>query len=164
MIGKEITKNFLEEVKQAITLNVYYNTDLINSKNTTELYGDYTRKNKNFEKIIKNMYGDILTQDRKTYYETQEYEALESWYKIFLSFYYILVVILLLSLIFLHNEFKTSQKIGIILLLVIYPFVINYIFTFVLGILNKIKNIIVPQSFSYNSSYFFIFYFLFFIF
>jgi hypothetical protein len=46
IIGKEITANFLEEVKKAITLNVYYNTDLINSKNTTELYSDYTRKNK----------------------------------------------------------------------------------------------------------------------
>ena len=134
MIGKEITKNFLEEVKKAITLNVYYNTDLINSKNTTELYGDYTRKNKNFEKVIKNMYGDILTQDRKTYYETQEYEVLESWYKIFMSIYYILVVIFLLGLVFLDNPFKTSQKIGILIVLVIYPFVISYIFSFIIGI------------------------------
>jgi len=151
IIGKEITANFLEEVKKAITLNVYYNTDLINSKNTTELYSDYTRKNKYFEKIIKNMYGDILTQDRKTYYETQEYESLEFWYKMFLSIYYILVIIFLLGLIFSHNQLKISQKIGIFLLLVIYPFIVNYIFSFILGVLNKIKNFVVPVSFSYTN-------------
>jgi hypothetical protein len=132
IIGQEITKNFLEEVKKAITLNVYYNTDLINSKNTTELYSDYLNKNKEFEKTIKNIHGDILTQDRKTFYETQEYDTLHFWYRIFLSIYYILVVIFLLGLIFSPNQLNGYQKIGIFILLVVYPFIINYIFSFII--------------------------------
>jgi hypothetical protein len=145
IIGEEIKKNFLEEVKKATTLNIYYNTDLINSKNTAELYTDFLNKNKEFEKTIKNIHGDILTQDRKIYYETQEYETLEFWYKFFLSVYYILVIIFVLGLIFSPNELKTYQKISILFLLIIYPFIINYIFLFIIAIFNNIKTVFSHQ-------------------
>jgi hypothetical protein len=40
-IGKLIYDKFEEEIKQAIMLNTYYNSDLINTKNTVELYKSY---------------------------------------------------------------------------------------------------------------------------
>ena len=36
--------------------------------------------------LIKKSKGDILINDRKTYYESQEYDNLKSWYQIFFIF------------------------------------------------------------------------------
>jgi len=142
IIGKEISKNFLEEVKKTITLNIFYNTDLINSKNTTELYEDYTTENKQFETIIKNKRGDILTQDRKTYYETQEYDSLGWWYNFLLSIYYILVFAFFLASILTPSKLKTIEKLGLLLCFIFYPYIMNYIFTFIIGIINKINSLL----------------------
>lgn len=135
MIGKEISAKFLEEVKKANVLNAYYNTDLINSKNTTELYDDYSSKNKHFETVIRNIHGDILTHDRKSYYENQSYEKSDSWYTILIYIYYLLVFVFLLGLIFSPNQLKLMQKIGILFIFIIYPFVMKYISSFMLNLL-----------------------------
>ena len=132
IIGKEITAKFVEEVKKATVLNTYYNTDLINSRNTSELYDDYSNKNKHFETIIRNIHGDILTSDRKSYYETQSYEKSDGWYTVLTYIYYILVFVFLLGMIFSPNQLKLIQKIGILLILIAYPFIIKYISSFML--------------------------------
>jgi hypothetical protein len=134
MICTEIKNQFLEEVNKATTLNLYYNTNLINSRNTTELYDEYTSETKSFEKTIKNMHGDILTQDRKSYYETQEYETLEGWYRILLFMYYILVIVFILGFIFVPNKLRRIEQIGILFILIFFPYIINYIVSFIMGI------------------------------
>ena len=141
-IGDEISRRFYDEVKNAQTVNNYYNTDLINSKNTFELYNNYLKENKLSEKIINNAHGDILTNDRKSFYEIQEYDMLDGWYTLFISIYYILVVVFILGLFFSPNQMKIFQKIGILVILIIYPFIADYIFSFLVGIINKLRQII----------------------
>ena len=140
-IGDEITSRFYLEVKKANVLNAYYNSDLINSKNTFELYNTYFKDNKNAENIIRNARGDILTNDRKSFYETQEYDALDWWHTLFISIYYILVVVFVLGLLFSSNQMSIFKKIGLLVVFLIYPFIIDYVFTFVMKIINDIKQL-----------------------
>ena len=51
-IGKNIFGKFMEEVNRAKALNIMYNSDLVNSKNTIELYKGYFGKNIETEKLI----------------------------------------------------------------------------------------------------------------
>jgi len=109
-IGELIKEKFLEEIQRATTLNFYYNSDIINSKNSIELYNNYLKKNKETEKNIRNSKGDTLTNDRKTYYETQELNSLQKWYMLFIWIYYILVVCFLLGSIFVNNGLSLVKK------------------------------------------------------
>ena len=139
-ISQVISEKFLEETQRAKTLNFYYNSDIVNSKNTIELYANYLTKNKDTEVIIRDSKGDMLTNDRKTYYETQEYDSLLQWYKIFIYIYYILVIVCILGLFFSPNRFVIGQKIGLSIVLILYPFIIEYIVSFFSQIINKIKS------------------------
>ena len=141
-IGNIISSRFYEEVKKAKVLNTYYNSDLINSKNTFELYNRYLKENKNTETIIRDSHGDVLTNDRKTYYETQEYDSLDWWYNFFIGAYYIFVIAFAIGLILLPNKLSFFGKTGLLILIIIYPFIIDYIVTFLMKIINNIKDIL----------------------
>ena len=149
-IGNEIHSRFYEEVKKAKTLNFYYNSDLINSQNTFELYNNYFKNNKNAENIIRDAHNDVLTNDRKSFYETQEYDVLDWWYTLFIYVYYILVVVFVLGLFFSPNQMSTYKKIGLLILFIIYPFIIDYIFTFVMKIINDIKQLLPKDVYRSN--------------
>lgn len=140
-IGKIITEKFNEEVQRANVMNTYLNSQIINSKNTAELYNSYNQKNSDMEKVIKQSYGDVLTKDRKSYYETQELDGLTYWHTIFMTIYYILTFVFILGALFSPNTMTKGQKIGITLLLLVYPFIIDRIATAIGGVLYKIYNL-----------------------
>jgi hypothetical protein len=122
-------------------MNTYLNSQIINSKNTAELYGTYTQKNSDMEKVIKRSYGDVLTKDRKSYYETQELDGLGSWHTGLMTVYCILTVVFVLGVLFSPNTMSTAQKIGMVVLLVLYPFVIDMIVDRVVGVVRKVMSV-----------------------
>lgn len=122
-----LSDNFSEELANAKSLNNMLSIDIINSNNTFELYNEYVSKNAELKNIIGNSNADILTNDRKTYYESQEYESIQKWYKRFIWMYYILVLVFLLGVILSPTQMSRISLIIIFVLLVIYPFVIHRI-------------------------------------
>jgi hypothetical protein len=143
-IGKLISDSFNSEIEKAKLLNKYLNTDIINSLNTLELYKDYLKKNEKTEKKIKFSQGDILTNDRKSFYESQEKDSLKGWYNIFLFVYY-LVALLHFNTIFSNSNLSILFKIAIFILLCIIPFIIDGITVLILGLLKKIFDL-VPKN------------------
>ena len=139
-VANIISEKFVEEFETAKTLNIYLNSDLINSKNTLELYEDYMNENKENELVIKNAKSDLITNDRKTFYETQEIDNLKGWYNILYICYYIIALVFF-GIIILKNENLTNiRKISIVILLIIYPYIIDFIVQFFIGIYNKLKS------------------------
>jgi hypothetical protein len=136
-----LTKNFQEELKTANTMNSYLNSALINSENTKELLASYVDENNKLKLKIKNTYGDIITNDRKTYYETNAFDRLRLWYNVFWYIFYFLVVILIISLFVVKNQFTLMKKIIIIILFIFLPYYTNYIFRFFYNIYKKLYNI-----------------------
>lgn len=139
-ISKLIIEKFKEEINRAKGLNTYLNSDLINSKNTLELYDDYMSKNKKKELSIQSTKSDLITNDRKTYYEAQEIDNLKYWYNILYILYYIIVIVFVITNLIQNNSITIFKKIFIIFLFIIYPYIIDYIAKFFIYIFNQFKS------------------------
>ena len=127
VMGKMIADNFQEEIINAKTMNSYYNTQLNNSDYTKELYAVYLEKNKVIQDGIKNHHADVLTNDRKTYYETEALEDLKEWYTFFWYVYYIFVMIIFGLALFFKSSLHFIVKLIIELIVWFLPYYINYI-------------------------------------
>ena len=82
------------------------------------------------EEYIEKSLNDILTNDRKSYYEQDKYDNLKSWNRIWFWSYLFLWVIFSLSLFLTTNEYSQLSiisKVGLILSFIIYLFIAKYI-------------------------------------
>ena len=137
-ISELLNQNFNNELSSALTMNSYLNTALTNSQNTKDLLNVYLEKNQELQLKLRNSHGDILTNDRKTYYETEALNMLILWYRFFWYIYYVLVLILVIAFILSPSELTTITKFIISVLMIFYPYYINFIFTFIFGLWNSI--------------------------
>lgn len=149
-IADQIKTHFNDELENANTMNQYLNTATINSNYTKELLAKYVTKNQELKDELRSTRGDILTNDRKTYYETDALNTLESWYKFMLGIYYLLAIVLLIFFVtnWTVGSAVTSlfKKIIVFILVFFYPFYIHYVLRmlsqFFAGIYNKLpKNV-----------------------
>ena len=141
LITKQIGDKFLEEVKNAVTMNMFFNTAQLNSENTVELYSEYVKKTAEMAEIIKGSRGDVLTNDRKTYYETEALEKLKMWYTLIISIYWILVVTFILSLFFSTSSMSRVKQIILVIFFILYPFIIHKVVVYWYNLLTTtIKN------------------------
>lgn len=126
-IASKIKTNFNEEINGANTMNSFLNTEIVNSEYTKELLEEFIIKNKRLKEQLKDSRGDILTNDRKTYYETEAFNKLKSWYTFFWYIYYVLTFVLILSLFLSPNDLSKQKKIIISILVFFFPYYIHYI-------------------------------------
>ena len=87
----KIKQTFEEQIKLTIVLAHYLDTELTNSQNTEELLEDVTATDLVLGEKIKDKMSQVVTNDRKSYYETQELDRLSMWSSIFTSIYFILL-------------------------------------------------------------------------
>lgn len=132
-ISELLKENFNSELSSANTMNTYLNTALINSENTKELLKEYVDKNQLLKLKLRERHGDILTNDRKTYYETEAYERLVLWYRFFWWIYYIVVLMLILALIFSRSGLSLIVKVVLSIVFIFYPYYIDYIVKWIYG-------------------------------
>lgn len=141
LITKQIADKFIEEIENAVTMNMFFNTSQINSENTVELYNEYLKKNAEMAELIKNSRGDVLTNDRKTYYETEAMEKLKMWHTLIISIYWILVVTFILSLFLSTSTMSRTKQIVLVVLLILYPFIIHKVVVYFYNLFSTtIKN------------------------
>jgi hypothetical protein len=122
---KEATDEEVQKIKSQIQT---YDGLLINFRNVVDLYKQYKSENIKLYKQLKEDTNDILTNDRKTYYEDQQNENLNGYY------YYILIVIYIIVLIcfivfslFFPSQTSFQTKIVLILLFIGLPFISTWI-------------------------------------
>ena len=140
-----ISENFNEEVSSAKTMNDLYNTSIINSNYTQELLNQYQEKNAEFKLKLRDNHGDILTNDRKTYYESEALDRLKLWYTFWWYIYYIFVIIFLLAIFLTPSKFSIFIKLFVLILLVFYPYYVDYIYTSLTNLFKNIYNSL-PKS------------------
>jgi hypothetical protein len=127
IMGKMIADNFRDEIINAKTMNTYYNTQLINSDHTKELYAVYLEKNKVIQDGIKNHHADVLTNDRKTYYETEALEELKNWHTFFWYFYYLVVMPIFTFALIAKSSLHFVIRLIIETIMLAYPYYIDYV-------------------------------------
>jgi len=92
-IVNKFTEYFDSDSKEITTQIDTYEGLLINFKNVAELYLNYKKENVQLITDLKNETNDVLTNERKTYYEDQKIDGLKGFY------YYILLGIYIICLI-----------------------------------------------------------------
>jgi hypothetical protein len=135
-----IAENFNNEVADANTMNSYLNTALMNSQHTIDLLNLYLEKNKELKLQLRDNHGDILTNDRKTYYETEAFTRLNLWYKLFWYIYYCLVLVLVIAFFLSKSNLTIIWKMFIAIVFIFYPYYIGYIVGFFIWLWNSIVN------------------------
>ena len=119
----------------------------INVNNVKDLYNKYKNDNDNLEDELKNKSHDILTNDRKSFYQDQGINNLNTYYTFLLVVYIVIVVVFLLAIIFVKTEVKLFYRILILISLIIYPFIIMFAFNTIKDTINTVKDYIPSNAY-----------------
>jgi len=137
IMGKLLSDNFQEEIANAKLMNTYYNTELTNSSYTKELYAVYLEKNKLIQAAIKNNHADVLTNDRKTYYETEALEDLKNWYTLLWYAFYLFVMPIFIFTLIAKSSLHFIVRIIIVYIAFAYPYYVDPILRWIYGIFHS---------------------------
>lgn len=146
-IATAMQEQFDKNYKEAVILLQTYQSSYINISNVMELLENYIKENINLRKNTLEISDDIVTSDRKTYYENQSIDRLNTFHKWMKYIYIVLLIIILISLFFIPSTLSTFKKILISVLLILYPFIIQPILIIYDFIQQKIINIF-PKNIS----------------
>lgn len=119
---------------------------LINFQNIIDYYISYADKNVNTYNNNRIKVSDVLTNERKTYYENQNIERIQLINKILFYLYFLIVILFLIFMFIFPANLSYIKLIIILIILVIYPFMSSKIFTLIVNIYNFIVNNILPKN------------------
>jgi len=142
-LSNQFTQTFNNEVIQTRSQIDSYSGILINFRNIVDLYIQYKEENKELFKELKYKTNDVLTNERKTYYEDQNINNLKLVY-----FYILLVIYIICAACFMIFYFIYPSNVSwkIILSLVIgfilLPFISSWILSGIIYLLYKVYGIL----------------------
>lgn len=120
---------FSEELNKIKSQIETYNSIVINFNNVADLDKQYKTENKYLFTQIKEESNDVLTNERKTYYEDQEITSLnEYYYYIFYTIYIITVICYSFFLVKYQSTYSLVKKIIIIIAFITLPFYSTLVF------------------------------------
>jgi len=105
------------DIEQQIDVNDSLET---NYSRMNDLYDEYSEENKKMEQLLKKVKDDIVTNDRKTYYEQQYIDSLELryyWYR----FIYIFLGFIVIGIVLFKYSGSWIKKLLIIVCFIFYP-------------------------------------------
>jgi hypothetical protein len=132
---KQFKENYDSEKSKLKPQLETYDGILINFSNIIDLYEKYKKENVYLFKELKDETNDVLTNERKTYYEDQENDYLNLYYYYFLLVIYCIIVICFcfFSLIYPSTtNWKARVFLGLIFI------VLPFISTWLLGMIIKL--------------------------
>lgn len=139
---KYITNKLTDQANNIETnINTVINPLLLEMKELNYIYKSAYSSNaylsklgKNYEEEINDLednIGDVSTNDRKAYYEKQNYDNLIGYYKFTLWVYYLSLIVFTIMLFLYNRTLGITIKIICIVLFVIYPFFSTDIFLWI---------------------------------
>jgi len=142
IIANTLKTNFDNGINKANNLVDVYKSIYLNYIHVLELLIKYTKENIILENKVKNTTADILTNDRKTYYEDQGIDRLKFYQIIFKYIYIVIIISYLICYVFMPSSFTWKIRLFYLFLIIIYPFIIKPVFLFIKKILSVIINIL----------------------
>jgi hypothetical protein len=127
-ISADIQGILNQQITDEIRNNTTYDGLLINVNNIYEYYEGYLKENIELNNKLKITESDIVTNDRKTYYEDQGIESLKKYYNVLFVFYIIIIVAYIVCCFIIPSQLSIKMKIIIFVLLGIYPFISAWLF------------------------------------
>ena len=130
LIINQFNENFDEESIKIKSQIQTYTGLLINFNNIFDLFRKYEKENIELSLELKDETNDVLTNERKTYYEDQNIDSLKFYYYYFLLSIYVIVVICFAAFSLIYPS-QSSWKTKLVLLVVF--IVLPFFSTFILG-------------------------------
>jgi hypothetical protein len=128
VIIQTFKQNYQDEINKIKSQLDTYNGLLVNFKNVVDLERKYNRENEQLYNELKNNTNDILTNERKTYYEDQEISSLNAYYYYIFWIIYIVVVLCLIGFsIFYPSQKSWKGKLALIIIFILLPFISTWI-------------------------------------
>jgi len=134
--------NFNQGIKNSSESYDTYSGLLLNYSNVFELYTKLLKENILLELEVKNKTSDVLTNDRKTYYEEQSIESLHFYYILLIIIYIIFLVGFAVSIFMFPSSSSKFSLVAILIFFIIYPFICLRISKFFIEIYNKITGVL----------------------
>ena len=127
-IVNKFTEYFESDSKEITTKIDTYEGLLINFKNVAELYLKYKKENVQLVKDLKNETNDVLTNERKTYYEDQKIDGLKGfYYYILLGIYIICLIGFIIFSLMYPSQTSFMRKLASIIGFILLPFLSTWI-------------------------------------
>jgi hypothetical protein len=124
MIAQKFKETYDDEINKIKTQLNSYNGLLINFRNIVDLLQQYRKENDLLFKQLKDGTNEILTNERKTFYEDQQIDSLNKSYYYILWIIYIIVVICFgLFSLFFPSQYSWKIRLFLTFIFVILPFV-----------------------------------------
>ena len=122
--------NFSDGIEKAKESYDTYSGLLLNFANIVEFYKKLVKENKILTLAVKNKTSDVLTNDRKTYYEDQTIDNLAFYHTIIMSIYIIFLIGFAVSIFVFPSASSKGSLLAILIFFIIYPFICVRIFNF----------------------------------
>jgi hypothetical protein len=143
IIADTFTENFDKEVKKIKSQIDSYNSLLINYENVFDLLNKYERENGLLWKELKKETNDLLTNERKTYYEDQNIGTLKFYYFYFLVTVYVICVLCFGAFSFIYpSQSSWIVRLGIFIAFIVLPFVSTWILGMIVYLLYEGYNLL----------------------
>jgi len=137
------TQNIFNNEMNDVTSQIdsYYNL-LFNYKNVNDLYEKYKKENSELFNKLKNTSSDIITNNRKTYYEDQKIDTLRVIYYILLIIYVIGAIIYIISLFSFPSSKPWIINFIVLLIAILYPYYSLKLFIQLNGLYNYLVSLL----------------------
>ena len=120
LIVDKFSNVFYEEIDKIKTQLQTYNGILINVKNIIDLLNSYKKENRELLKELKEDTNEVLTNERKTFYEDQNIGSLSGW-----IYYILLLVYIACILYFMFISQTWMKKVIVLIIFAILPLLLN---------------------------------------
>jgi len=132
ILGNTLKSNFQKNIQLTTDFSQTYDSLSSNYQHILELFNGYVKSNESSKKEINGIQKDIITNDRKTYYEHEHLTTMKNWYYLFKWIYIILVFAFIVGIFLVKNSYSLKYKIFLLVIFVLYPFVIDFIVIYII--------------------------------
>ena len=151
-LAKQFASEFEEQIQKAKSLVSTYDGLFINFAHVVEYYDDLVQKNKIMSLSLKNKSSDIVTNDRKTFYEDQKVDSLYFYYRVILFIYLVVLISYAVSIIFRPADMGRKKQTIILVIFIIYPFIAARLFLYIGDLYEKLKTILPKNVYKNETS------------
>lgn len=143
----EFTNDFKTNMAKIKTSLETYEGIVKNYDNIYNYSAELKKETLLLEKKFKKTGEGITTNERKSYYEDQGIDQLNFFYRIFLYMYLLLILAFIICIFAVPSNTGKPAQIGILIFLIIYPFISTKIFLFIMQMYKKIVEMLPKNAY-----------------
>ncbi len=122
---EQLDDEFQKNLEFAREINETLESSVNNEAHTDELIKKYNQENSYLRNKLKKYISDVVTSDRKTYYEDDQYIGIQKWTKLWNIIYYILVLLFAIMILMQKSCYTFIIKLLIMSTIILYK---NFIY------------------------------------